>query len=594
MRNIFLLLLIPLFIASPLAGAGKVLIYGPTMIAQTPNEQSLAAAAGFAVTVADAPTWSSMTTAQFSSFNAIVLGDPACGFDPSILDTVAATQTLWASAATGPKIIIGTDPIFHSSTGQAQQLITNGIKFAASGPGTGLYASLSCYYALSGGTVAFLSSLGSFQVAGQNGCPNSAGIVSPAHPAMAGLTNSGLSGWGCSMHEWFTSFPSSYTVLVTETSGTPASRPYIIASGGGPAIQITLIPPPTNDTYVIDDTPTMPQIQAQATIINVSPDPTPTTTFTWTATLVFKPPCGSTADYSRTIVQNSTMTGGGTFTLTFTKPSAFRGGSLQLTAAATVNGKQLKGMSPSDLTIKGTNPQRSAIQLYSDSLVPSTGFNGLQVQDIQDVLKRIACRESNQEEFAATADGGIGPAKVSCDRGVGVFQLTSGDPLTTTPDVAFNWKANTAGGESHYQGDAQHAKQYPSNLSSSSAYHTFIDGINQTRIANGLKPLPGFPAPQFTTSGVIGSSPPNQLLEDAVRGYNGWAGSPPFNPSGVLHEFIPDKDFLVTVPDSELPGLHINPAVWRRVLPAERPQCSTCGDASYFDHVKVQSPQCGG
>jgi hypothetical protein len=68
------------------AAAKNILIYGPSMSAAgagVDNEQTLAAAAGHTVAVADATTWSGMTTAQFAAFDAIVFGDPTCRTDPA-------------------------------------------------------------------------------------------------------------------------------------------------------------------------------------------------------------------------------------------------------------------------------------------------------------------------------------------------------------------------------------------------------------------------------------------------------------------------------------------------------------------------------
>jgi hypothetical protein len=414
---------------------------------------------------------------------------------------------------------------------------------------------------------------------------------------MTGLTDASLSNWNCSMHEWFASFPSSYMTLVVETSGVPAVRPYIIASSG-PGIQITLSPQPNNDTYLIDETPIMPVIKATAKVVNVNPDPTATTTFTWSVQLTINRGnpnlCpGPLVDYSNDIVQNTTTKGTGVFTLTLVHPAAFRGGKLALTAKATVNGTQLTGTTPTDLVIYGTNPLRLTIQSYSDSLVPTTGFGDLQAVDIQDALKRVACRESDQLQFRAAADGGTGFPLLSCDRGAGIFQITSGDPTVNAPNVLFNWQTNTASGESIFKNKAQTAKQYPGLLRSKMLYHDYITNtVNPARMNAGLKAIAGFPAPRFTSSGTIGSTPTDQLLEDAVRGYNGYAGSTPFGTA--LHEFIPDTVFLETVPDAQLPGIEIDPRVWRPVLPAERPHCSACGDPSYVENVIKTTAQCGG
>ena len=57
----------------------------------------------------------------------------------------------------------------------------------------------------------------------------------------------------------------------------------------------------------------------------------------------------------------------------------------------------------------------------------------------------------------------------------------------------------------------------------------------------------------------------------------------------LLHEFIPDEDFLRTVSDQDVRTLQRNPNVWRRVRPDERP---SLGNPSYVDDVTDQSPQC--
>jgi Calx-beta domain len=213
--------------------AGKsILIYGPSLAASAAdNEQSLAQAAGYTVTIVDEATWSGMTTAQFAAFDAIVFADPACGESAEIAATANATKSVWSRAVTGPVYIQGTDPVFHDFPG-GQTLIANGIGFAASGPGTGVYASLSCYYVNSAPDtpVDFLSEIGDFKVSDSE-CADAVTIVEPTHPAMAGLTDESLSDWGCSTHEFITGFPSTFEVLATAIRPSDgATRPYVIAS----------------------------------------------------------------------------------------------------------------------------------------------------------------------------------------------------------------------------------------------------------------------------------------------------------------------------------------------------------------------------
>jgi cell division septation protein DedD len=238
----------------------SILIYGPSLHGPTANrpdnEATLAAAAGYDVTVADAATWSSMTTNQFAAYDAIVFGDPASSAGLSLLDTAEATKATWSAAVTGQVILAGNDPIGHQIApgAQANEFTLNAIGFAASGPGVGLYASLSnLYIEVDPDTpVSFLSEVGDFEVVGQGtppleGCPDDVTIVESSHPAMAGITEAGLSDWGCSMHEAFTAFPSSYSVLATHTT---SDLPYILATEEPVA---TATPTPTPDPSLDTD-----------------------------------------------------------------------------------------------------------------------------------------------------------------------------------------------------------------------------------------------------------------------------------------------------------------------------------------------------
>jgi hypothetical protein len=226
--------------------SGQVLIYGPTMspaYSGFDNEQTLAQAAGLTVGVADAVTWSTMRSADFASYKAIVFGDPTCGGNLQDYDAANANKSVWSPVVTGPAIVIGTDPIFHqaqmTAAGMpidAKRLITNGINYAASGSSTGLYVTLSCYYAgASDGTiVSYLSGIGTFQVGGQGGSANAVTIVDTSHPAMLGLSNGGLSNWSESVHAFFTSGLSSYPSTFHELASglrpsNSTSYPYIIA-----------------------------------------------------------------------------------------------------------------------------------------------------------------------------------------------------------------------------------------------------------------------------------------------------------------------------------------------------------------------------
>lgn len=218
--------------------ASSVLILGTSVTGGMASAEALEATAlGYTPVVVDAATWGAMTTAEFASYRALVLGDPTCSISTTSIAAAEANVAVWSPAITGNVIINGTDPVFHSKT-----LVTNNsIDFAADEVGkTGLYASLSCYYftAASGTPVPVLSGLGTFTVVGQGGCPADSHIVA-VHPALSGLTDPYLSSWGCSTHEGFVSWPSDFLVLVI-SKDVPSSfvapdgttgAPYMIARG---------------------------------------------------------------------------------------------------------------------------------------------------------------------------------------------------------------------------------------------------------------------------------------------------------------------------------------------------------------------------
>lgn len=229
----------------------SVLIYGPTLFtaldANRPNnEQTLATAAGFDVTVWDAATWATKTTADFAKFSAIIFPDPFvsgnCVTSTASLAAAEANRAVWSPAVNGPVVVIGTDPVFHqynvvtaSIRTQAVSLMGDAVKFAASAPTrTGVYATLNCYYnGVTGPTpVTFLSGIGAFTVVGISNLGETANILNASHPVTVNLTNAGLSNWNDSAHEAFpimSSYPASFEALVeiNRTTGGPVT--YIIA-----------------------------------------------------------------------------------------------------------------------------------------------------------------------------------------------------------------------------------------------------------------------------------------------------------------------------------------------------------------------------
>ncbi|MFV5701290.1 HYR domain-containing protein [Flavobacterium sp. XS2P12] len=207
--------------------AGNVLIYGP-MLSPSPNEQTLAVAAGHTVTVVTAAQWNTMTTAQFASYDVIIIPDNACrgsgGNSDSNLMILNANKSIWSPAVTGRICLIGADYLLHRD-GQYQEIITNTINFIADGSGTGLFFSASCtFYNNYNVPINFLSNVISVNSVGSN-CPSPYAIVEPSHPIMSGITNSGV-GSGCTSHCQFGGYPGSLNAIALAANGFP----FIVAS----------------------------------------------------------------------------------------------------------------------------------------------------------------------------------------------------------------------------------------------------------------------------------------------------------------------------------------------------------------------------
>ncbi|MBI2841260.1 MAG: hypothetical protein HYX75_23320, partial [Acidobacteria bacterium] len=243
---------------APTAQAKNLLFYEPALATHypyanpaMPNEATAAAAQGHTVTLADAAQWSSMTAEQFASYDAIVFPDSLfnenLSYYQSVYGAAESNKATWSSAISGPRIIFGVSTLFDSSTydgtfhwkPQAEQLVANGLSFAASGPGTGLYMSVPPYHAWNGGPpvpVSLLTALGTFLVRPSFGvgCGGKY-VLAPSHPAMSGLSYAGLSYLNGTWFSWFSSLPSSFEVLMVDPDWCRFFRqmlPVIIASPG--------------------------------------------------------------------------------------------------------------------------------------------------------------------------------------------------------------------------------------------------------------------------------------------------------------------------------------------------------------------------
>ena len=269
-------------------GAGTIVtkfgLAGKTVVPKTPAE------------------WALMTTADFASYDAIVLADPTCVSGTAPIAAAIANAATWGAAVDGNVIVIGTDEAFHQG-GRGDLLMEGGAAFVvADSTKTGAYISLSCYYH---GTAALtplpmldaaFGSAGDFTMTGV-GCFNDAHIVA-THPAFtsAGVTDAVLSNWSCSVHEAFDNWPITFEVLAiargigaafTAPDGT-VGTPYILARGVTVISDILLSPDGAINN--IGDTHTL-------TAVVTSDDPVPGTPIvgtTVTFTVIAGPNTGVT------------------------------------------------------------------------------------------------------------------------------------------------------------------------------------------------------------------------------------------------------------------------------------------------------------
>lgn len=111
---------------------------------------------------------------------------------------------------------MGSDPVFHTRFGNAgiNQWTINAINVSiADRTKTGAYISLSCAYDSTPDNtpIPMLAPLGAFTARGGS-CDNLVHLVAVS-PALAGLTDSTMSGWSCSIHNGFDIFPSAFIPL---------------------------------------------------------------------------------------------------------------------------------------------------------------------------------------------------------------------------------------------------------------------------------------------------------------------------------------------------------------------------------------------
>ncbi|MBI4509318.1 MAG: hypothetical protein HY698_06755 [Deltaproteobacteria bacterium] len=232
----------------PIGGApaeqSDILILGTSVTGDHDSlEARVAHAMGLTVRIVTAAEWGAMTTDEFASYRAIVIGDPDCADTPDFMAAAIQNRATWSPVVRGNVFFIATDPVHHQLDG-GEEVTRRGIAFAAAAPAkTGLYLTTSCAFstAPSGTPIEVLAELGTFTVGEQAGCPNDAHIIA-RHPALEGLTDAHLSGWNCSAHGGFESWPRNFEVLVIATNipspfrapdGT-SGAPFVLSRGAIP------------------------------------------------------------------------------------------------------------------------------------------------------------------------------------------------------------------------------------------------------------------------------------------------------------------------------------------------------------------------
>src|SRR5580658_1103581 len=249
------------------AQSSTVLILSTSVSGGSSSAEAQAASAlGATVTVATPSTWDAMTTAQFKAYSALVIGDPSSGGTcaSTVPSDALSTAATWGPAVTGDVSVLGTAPVLAGSSGSA--LLSDGIKYALAGSGTGLYVSLNCEYstASAGTSVPLLAEVdgGGFKVTGQGAsCSSNAGTVntwaSVADAAFNGLTSGAIGPWtspACSVEESFTAWPAGLGGLAYDSAATPAlftasdgasaGQAYVLA-GAVPSAGTTALAPST-------------------------------------------------------------------------------------------------------------------------------------------------------------------------------------------------------------------------------------------------------------------------------------------------------------------------------------------------------------
>lgn len=383
-----------------------------------------------------------------------------------------------------------------------------------------------------------------------------------------------------------------------------------------------------NPVFSITAEPKMPAIKATASIVGVTSggDPTLKAEFEWTASVSYdsknspygvatlKRSWGLPVGESRKVPEITAKgkVTGGAIVVNFDK---IRGGSLTIKVNTTIGGQIVTGETKG-WRIQGTNPSIATI----NGMLPD------------EAMQKLTCLESQKKQFVpAPNDGGAMYPYWSTDGlvGVGIGQLTNPQP---TDDQIWDWTENVSAAIVLYNQKKNLAKGYPKLVASSPNFlklvKEYTDNLNKApapaaapaqgaaAAAPSAAPSPASPSPAPVASPAGGSAPAappaaatapakpvqvkvpefteEQLQDDAIRGFNGWAGEDGFTSgsSGGLHEFRikqdPKTKALVVEGDPKSGTVN---AVWERVPISDRPRKDDKDRTpEYVDLVKSYNP----
>jgi hypothetical protein len=174
-------------------------VWGPTQHPAT----TAAFPTGSTITVADDPMWRSMTTANFASYDLVVI-DSGSG---TLYQAVYDTRDVWSPAITGRIVVTGADPGLHAADPGAPLFMRNAMQWLSTGPGTALYVATDANTRM----LDFVQSVAPIGTA--SGTSEEVMLMAPGHPVMAGETSASLSNWQVSVHSFLTTIPGTWTVL---------------------------------------------------------------------------------------------------------------------------------------------------------------------------------------------------------------------------------------------------------------------------------------------------------------------------------------------------------------------------------------------